>query len=64
LPGPGDYRVRVYGRNRDDGDPREDGDPLEEYLIQVWPAPASEPAVHKATSEIGALWRKDGGPGT
>jgi hypothetical protein len=34
LPGPGGYRVRVHGRNRDDGDPRGAGDPVEEYLIQ------------------------------
>ncbi|MDX3227526.1 hypothetical protein [Streptomyces sp. ME19-01-6] len=27
LPGPGDYRVRAHGKNRDDGDPREGDDP-------------------------------------
>ncbi|RKN37189.1 hypothetical protein D7294_28645 [Streptomyces hoynatensis] len=60
LPGPGDYRVRVHGRNRDDGDPREEGDPVEEYLIRLWPAPWGEPCLHKAASETGALWRGEG----
>jgi hypothetical protein len=56
LPGPGDYRLRVHGCNRDDGDPRDDADPIEEYLIQVWPAPIAEPTVHKATSQTFAYW--------
>lgn len=60
LPGPGDYRVRAHGTHRDDGNPREDGDPLETYLIQLWPAPVSEPTLRLATSETGALWRQDG----
>ncbi|WP_171165564.1 hypothetical protein [Streptomyces sp. I05A-00742] len=58
LPGPGDYRLRVHGRNRDDGDPRGDGDPVEEYLIQMWPAPYDEPAMLRATSLTGAYWRR------
>lgn len=57
LPGPGNYRIRVHGRNRDDGDPRVAGDPVEEYLIQVWPAPAGGPELWKATSRTAALWR-------
>jgi hypothetical protein len=56
LPGPGDYRLRVHGRNRDDGDPRDDSDSVEEYLIQVWPGPIAEPVVHKATSQTAAYW--------
>ncbi|WP_433178187.1 hypothetical protein [Actinoallomurus sp. CA-150999] len=59
LPGPGDYRLRVHGRNRDDGDPRRDGDPVEEYLIQVWPASQGEPITIKSTSQTAALWRKE-----
>jgi hypothetical protein len=58
MPGPGDYRLRVHGRNRDDGDPREDDDPVEEYLIQVWPAPRAEPTAVKSTSRTAALWRR------
>ncbi|GLY88316.1 hypothetical protein [Actinoallomurus iriomotensis] len=52
LPGPGDYRLRVHGRGRDDGDP------VEEYLIQVWPAPEAGPATLRSTSRIAALWRE------
>jgi hypothetical protein len=63
LPGPGDYRLRVHGRNRDDGDPREDDDPREEYLIQVWPAPRAEPVTVKSTSRTAALWRESTGCG-
>ncbi|MBT2408628.1 MULTISPECIES: hypothetical protein [unclassified Streptomyces] len=57
LPGPGDYRIRVHGRNRDGGDPRGASDPVEEYLIQVWRAPAGGPEVWKASSQTAALWR-------
>ncbi|MFC9292970.1 hypothetical protein ACFTWH_06190 [Streptomyces sp. NPDC057011] len=57
LPGPGAYRIRVHGRNRDDGDPRVPGDPVEEYLIQVWPAPTEAPGLRKSTSRTAALWR-------
>src|SRR5262249_56258875 len=52
LPGPGDYRLRVHGRNRDDGDPRGDGDPVEEYLIQVWPASPGAPITVNVTSQL------------
>jgi hypothetical protein len=58
LPGPGDYRIRVHGTNRDDGDPRTAADPIEHYLIQVWPAPAAPPVIHKAASAYGARWRR------
>ncbi|MEV4365439.1 hypothetical protein AB0J71_00125 [Nonomuraea sp. NPDC049637] len=57
LPGPGDYRLRVHGRNRDDGDPRDDDAPVEEYLIQVWPAPQAGPVTAKSTSRTAAAWR-------
>ncbi|MGP4087271.1 hypothetical protein [Streptomyces sp. KR55] len=59
LPGPGDYRLRVHGRHRDDGDPREPDAPMEEYLIQMWPAPHSAPQLIKATGETSALWREE-----
>lgn len=58
LPASGDHRLRVHGRNRDDGDPRADGEPVEEYLIQVWPAPHDKPVTVRATSETAALWRQ------
>ncbi|MGP3915975.1 NUDIX domain-containing protein [Nonomuraea sp. 10N515B] len=55
LPGSGDYRLRVHGRNRDDGDPREDSDPVEEYLIQVWSAPQDQPITVTSTSETATV---------
>jgi hypothetical protein len=58
VPEPGDYRVRVHGRNRDDGDPRNDDDPVEEYLIQVWAAPLAPGTVLKTTSELDARRRE------
>ncbi|MFJ9417679.1 hypothetical protein ACIRPT_26425 [Streptomyces sp. NPDC101227] len=57
LPGPGDYRLRVHGRHRDDGDPRDDRDPLEEYLIQIWPASPAADRVIRTTSSTAARWR-------
>ncbi len=61
IPGPGDYRVRVSGRNRDDGEDRDEGDPVERYLVQVWPAPPAPPLLRKATSQTGAYWRSSRG---
>ncbi|MFI1801078.1 hypothetical protein ACH427_27495 [Streptomyces sp. NPDC020379] len=58
IPGPGSYRIRVCGRHRDDGEDRHTpGTPQEEYLLQIWPSPAAEAILHKATSSIGARWR-------
>lgn len=55
----GPYRLRVAGRNRDDGEARSAALPIEEYLIQMWPASRAEtPQVLKATSSQGALWRE------
>ncbi|MFJ8469870.1 hypothetical protein [Streptomyces swartbergensis] len=64
LDGPGDYRVRVSGKNRDDGDPRDDQASVEGYLIQVWPAPsnaaghqaANESVTYKRTSDLAAAY--------
>ncbi|WP_243740535.1 DUF4240 domain-containing protein [Streptomyces sp. 8K308] len=60
LPGPGGYRVRAHGRNRDDGHPRGDDDPPEEYLVQVWAAPVAEPTLHRVTSATGIGWHAKG----
>ncbi|GGX86932.1 hypothetical protein [Streptomyces hiroshimensis] len=63
LPGPGDYRIRVSGRHRDEPEPRDDDAPVEEYLIQVWAAAAGQggaagaPVVHKQTSRMGHQYR-------
>lgn len=58
LRGAGDYRLRVFGRNRDDGDPRPAGDPVEQYLIQMWSAPRAVDRIIKCTSETARYWRK------
>ncbi|MFI9045947.1 hypothetical protein [Streptomyces sp. NPDC053427] len=58
LPGPGHYRLRVHGRHRDDGDPRDGRDPLEEYLVQIWPAPPAEDRVIKTSSATAARWSR------
>ncbi|MEU2855565.1 hypothetical protein [Streptomyces syringium] len=58
IPGPGTYRLRVCGRHRDDGEDRRTADtPVEQYLLQIWPAPSAPPVTHKATSALGARWR-------
>jgi hypothetical protein len=62
--GPGTYRIRVHARGRDDNPdarkrrtrPRK-GSLTEAYLIHVWPAPAAEETVHKATDQRGAVLR-------
>ncbi|MEV0375964.1 hypothetical protein AB0I10_40710 [Streptomyces sp. NPDC050636] len=65
LAGADDYRVRVYGRNRDGGDPRDDTDPVEEYLIQTWPAAPPNIAgtgtavTYKQTSQLGTRYREE-----
>jgi hypothetical protein len=46
-PRPGDYRLRVHARGRDDAD--ED----EGYELAVWPAPAAPAIVHKRTDRLG-----------
>jgi hypothetical protein len=46
-PWPGDYRLRVHARGRDDAD--ED----EGYELTVWPAPAAAEIVHKRTDRVG-----------
>ncbi|MGW7352649.1 hypothetical protein [Streptomyces sp. NPDC054784] len=66
LAGPGDYRVRVSGTHRDDGDPRDGTAPVETYLVQLWPDPpgkargtgtggnAAGPVTYKQTSGLAA----------
>jgi Family of unknown function (DUF6461) len=46
-PWPGDYRLRVHARGRDDAD--ED----EGYELAVWSAPAAPAIVHKRTDRLG-----------
>lgn len=57
IPGPGTYRLRVSGRHRDDGEDRDEDDPVEEFLLQLWPAPPSAPQLHRAASDTSTYWR-------
>ncbi|MBE8524855.1 hypothetical protein ILP97_46525 [Amycolatopsis sp. H6(2020)] len=59
---PGGYRMRVAGRNRDDGEARTADLPPEQYLVQVWPGPPAPDRVFKATSETAAYWAAAGPP--
>lgn len=56
LPGPGQYRLRVSARGRrirdfdSDDELDEDTSPTEWYLLEAWPAPATDPIVIRLTS--------------
>ncbi|KAA9155013.1 hypothetical protein FPZ12_030575 [Amycolatopsis acidicola] len=54
-PWPGDYRVRVHARGRDEADD-------EEYELVVWSAPAAPPIVHKRTDRLGHRLRGEPAP--
>lgn len=53
-PWPGDYRVRVSVRGRDEGS--------EYYQIAVWSAPAADPVVHKRADRLGYRLRGEPEP--
>ena len=53
-PWPGDYRVRVYARNRDEGPER--------YQVVVWSAPAAESVVLKHSDRLGHQLRGEPEP--
>lgn len=55
-PWPGDYRLRVHARGRDDAD--ED----EGYELAVWQAPAAPEIVHKRTDRLGHRLRGEPDP--
>jgi hypothetical protein len=54
-PWPGEFRVRVHARGRD-------GDDDERYELLIWPAPHSEPVVHRKTDRAGHLLRGEPAP--
>jgi hypothetical protein len=60
-PWPGDYRVRVHARGRDDAGDPDTGD-TEMYSLVVWAAPAAEPVVHRATDRLGHRLRGEPEP--
>jgi hypothetical protein len=53
-PWPGDYRVRVHARDRDEGD--------DSYYLIIWQAPASHEVVHKKTDRLGHRLRGEPEP--
>lgn len=57
-PWPGDYRLRVHARGRDDAD--EGGS--EDYELVVWQAPAAPEIVHQRTDRLGHRLRGEPEP--
>ncbi|GAA2102822.1 hypothetical protein [Actinomadura alba] len=57
--GAGAYRVRVHARGRDIAyDAALLDEIVEDYLIQVWPAPSASEVIHKQTDACGAGLRR------
>lgn len=56
-PWPGDYRVRVHARGRDDDDAE-----FERYKLIVWAAPAAPQSVHQRTDRLGHRLRGEPEP--
>ncbi|WP_460491904.1 DUF6461 domain-containing protein [Dactylosporangium cerinum] len=56
-PWPGDYRVRVHARGRDDLDTE-----FERYKLIVWAAPAAAETVHQRTDRLGHRLRGEPEP--
>jgi hypothetical protein len=49
--GAGEYRLRVHARGMDAArDADASREPIDQYLLQLWPAPAAPPAILKVTS--------------
>lgn len=53
-PWPGDYRVRVHARGRDEG--------LGQYHLAMWSAPPADPVVHKHSDRLGYAARGETEP--
>jgi hypothetical protein len=56
-PWPGDYRVRVHARGRDEADAH-----FESYQLTVWSAPSAPDVVHKLTDRLGHRLRGEPEP--
>jgi hypothetical protein len=57
--GPGTYRLRYHARGMDAGAIAQNSDvPVDEYLLQLWPAPVSPAATLKSTSQQHAYWQE------
>jgi hypothetical protein len=56
--GPGTYRLRYHTRGMDAAAAAEHSDgPIDEYLLQIWPAPPSPAITLKRTSQQAAYWQ-------
>lgn len=53
--GPGWYRIRIHARNRDAAHDLIVESPVEDYLIEVWPAPPAQAMTLKVASEYGRI---------
>jgi hypothetical protein len=56
--GPGDYRIRVHARGRDENSDGVDFEPVEEYLVMAWPAPPAPERIHRQSDAFGAGMRQ------
>lgn len=56
--GPGYYRVRVHARGRDIAVDDTVTEPVEDFLIEVWPAPHTPETIYKATDNYGVTIRQ------
>lgn len=55
--GAGSYRARVHARGRDTDIDGTVFEPVEDYLIQIWPAPPAPQRIYKQTDRYGAELR-------
>lgn len=52
--GPGTYRLRVHARGRDQATGFTPDEPVEDYKLNIWPAPPMPEAVHKQSDDYGS----------
>ncbi|SEK55886.1 hypothetical protein [Streptacidiphilus jiangxiensis] len=57
--GPGDYRVRIHARGRDEASHLRPDTVTEFYLLQTWPAPSSPPKLLRDGDRWGAFQREE-----
>lgn len=58
--GAGTYRVRYHARGMDEAADADEDAVVDEYLLQIWPAPESPRARPKVTSACGRYWAELG----
>jgi hypothetical protein len=60
--GPGTYRLRYHARGMDEASgpgPDTEEEIVDEYLLQIWPAPPAGPAVLQVASDQARYWLTD-----